>query len=267
MVLKLFTIKVKARQPMPQNALVRLIYEAANDPLLWDEFLTKFAQAVHAETAGLLTQDRTGQRAKILATIGMDTASRKSYEEYFVSCNPWLPRRNVFVGSVETGEQLLSNRELVKTEFYKNFLKPNIWLHACGAVTNVEESTFSSIYTLRSPHNRAFTSDEIGLCSYLAPHLQTAARIQQRIVDLEATLDRLLVSEMDTKALAKLSLTPAETRLAIALFKGQSVEAYAKEAAISINTARWHVRQIYAKTGVKRQTELVHMLLKSTARI
>jgi len=29
---------------MPQNALVRLIYEAASDPLFWDTFLSKFAQ-------------------------------------------------------------------------------------------------------------------------------------------------------------------------------------------------------------------------------
>jgi DNA-binding CsgD family transcriptional regulator len=72
---------------------------------------------------------------------------------------------------------------------------------------------------------------------------------------------------MDTETLAKLSLTPAETRTAIALFKGQSVEVYAKEAGISINTARWHVKQIYAKTGVKRQTELIHMLLKTTTNI
>jgi DNA-binding CsgD family transcriptional regulator len=71
---------------------------------------------------------------------------------------------------------------------------------------------------------------------------------------------------LDTKTLAKLSLTPAETRLAVALFKGQSVEAYAKEATISINTARWHVKQIYAKTGVKRQTELIQMLLKGHRR-
>ena len=134
-------------------------------------------------------------------------------------------------------------------------------------MTRVEKSTFSRIFTLRSPRAGAFTSEEIGLCSYLAPHLQTAARIRQRIVDLEATVDRLLACEMDIQTLAKLSLTPAETRLAIALFKGQSVEAYAKEAGISINTARWYVKQIYAKTGVKRQTELVRVLLKTTARI
>ena len=252
---------------MPQNALIRLIYEAANDPLLWDAFLIQFAEAVHAETAGLLTQDKGGRWARNLATVGIDPSSRKSYDEYFVSLNPWLSRRNVIAGDVETGEQIFSNRELIKTEFYKKFLKPNIWLHACSAVTRVEESTFSSFYTLRSPRQGAFTSDETRLCSYLAPHLQIAARISQRIVDLEATLDRLLVGEIDTKTLAKLSLTPAETRLAIALVKGQSVEAFAKEAAISINTARWHVKQIYAKTGVKRQTELIQLLLKSTARI
>jgi DNA-binding CsgD family transcriptional regulator len=247
---------------MSQNALVRLIYEAVDDPLVWDAFLTKFAEAVHSETAGLLTQDKAGQRARILATVGMDSVARKSYEDYFVSCNPWLRRRTVSPGTVETGEQILSNRELVRTEFYHDFLKPNIWLHACSAVTNVADSTFSSLYALRSPRNRAFTTSEIELCSSLAPHLQTAARIRQRIVDLGATLDRLLVGEMDTKALAKLALTPAQTRLASALFKGQSVEAYARETAISIGTARWHVNQIYAKTGVKRQSELIQMLLK-----
>lgn len=250
---------------MSQNSLVRLIYEAVDDPQVWDAFLTKFSEAVHAEAAGLCTEDKAGQWGRNLATLGMDPASRKSYEAYFISRNPWQGRRKVFAGNVETGEKLFSNRELVKTEFYNDFLKPNGWLHECSAVTRVEESTFSRLFTLRSPRSGAFTSEEIELCSYLAPHLQTAARIRQRIDDLEATVDRLQACEMDTKTLAKLSLTPAETRLAIALFKGQSVEAYAKEARISINTARWYVKQIYAKTGVKRQTELIRMLLKTTS--
>jgi hypothetical protein len=116
---------------MPQNLLVRLIYEAVSDPLLWDAFLTKFAEVLHADTAGLLTQDKTGQWGRILATVGMDSASRQSYEGHFVSCNPWLLARKVLTGNVETGEQVFSNRELVKTDFYNDFLKPNTWLHAC----------------------------------------------------------------------------------------------------------------------------------------
>ena len=251
---------------MSQNALVKLIYAAVDDPLICDAFLTKFAEAVHSETAGLCTEDKAGQWGRSLATIGIDPAARKSYEEYFFSRDPWQGRRKVFVGNVEMGEQLFSNRELVKTEFYNDFLRPNGWLHECSIVTNVEDATFSRQFTLRSPRVGTFTPDEIGLYTHLAPHLQAAARIRPRIVDLAATVDRLLASEIDTKTLAKLLLTPAETRLALALFKGQSVEAYAKEAGISINTARWFVKQIYAKTGVKRQSELIHMLLKTTAR-
>lgn len=251
---------------MPHDALVKLIYEATDDPLLWDAFLTKFAEAVHSETAGLITQDRAGRWAKSIAAVGIDPASIKSYEGYFVAHNPWLPRHRVLAGNVITGEQLLSNRELARTEFYNDFLKRNAWLHTCAIVTNVQESTFSSVCALRPPRNRAFTPDELGVCWYLSPHLQTAIRIHQRIVNLEATLDRLLLGEMDIKALAELGLTQAETRLASALFRGDSVEAYAKEAGISVNTARWHVKQVYAKTGVKRQTELVQMLLKHQCR-
>jgi DNA-binding CsgD family transcriptional regulator len=69
-------------------------------------------------------------------------------------------------------------------------------------------------------------------------------------------------AEMDVATLEKLALTRAELRLAVALFHGRSVEGYAKEAGISINTARWHVKQIYQKAGVRRQTELIHLLLK-----
>ena len=170
---------------MPQNALIGLIYEAANDPLLWDALLTKFAEAVHAETAGLLTQDKAGRWARNLATVGMDSATRKCYDEYFVTRNPWLPRRKLIAESVETEQELLSNRELVKTEFYRDFLKPNIWLHACSTVTNVEESKFSSIYTLRSARNGAFTADEVRFCFVSRAAPTDRRSISQRIVGLK----------------------------------------------------------------------------------
>lgn len=64
-------------------------------------------------------------------------------------------------------------------------------------------------------------------------------------------------------AFRKLSLTPAQIRLADALFNGQSVAAYAQETGISINTARWHVKQLYKRLGVHRQTELMHFLVKN----
>ena len=60
-------------------------------------------------------------------------------------------------------------------------------------------------------------------------------------------------------------LTPAESAVALRLAGGQSLEEAAADLAISRNTARAHLRSIFSKTGITRQTELVRMLLNSVA--
>ncbi len=60
-------------------------------------------------------------------------------------------------------------------------------------------------------------------------------------------------------------LTPAETALAIQLANGLSLEEAAESLNIRRNTARAHLRSIFSKTGVRRQTELVRMFLNSVA--
>ena len=60
-------------------------------------------------------------------------------------------------------------------------------------------------------------------------------------------------------------LTPAETALAIQLANGLSLDEAAEALDIRRNTARAHLRSIFSKTGVRRQTELVRIFLNSVA--
>ena len=60
-------------------------------------------------------------------------------------------------------------------------------------------------------------------------------------------------------------LTPAETALSLQLANGLSLEEAAEELGIRRNTARAHLRAIFSKTGVRRQTELVRIFLNSVA--
>jgi DNA-binding CsgD family transcriptional regulator len=55
-------------------------------------------------------------------------------------------------------------------------------------------------------------------------------------------------------------LTEAEARLAQALQQGMSVTDYARERALSPNTAYTHLRRIKEKTGCKRMPELIRWL-------
>lgn len=61
----------------------------------------------------------------------------------------------------------------------------------------------------------------------------------------------------------RFQLTPAEAGLAVQLAKGASLVDAARALDIAHNTARAHLRAIFAKTGTHRQAQLVHLLRTS----
>lgn len=81
------------------------------------------------------------------------------------------------------------------------------------------------------------------------------------VVYLRDAVGKSLASTVITKQL--FNLTPAETALALELANGLSLEEAAEQLNIRRNTARAHLRSIFSKTGVRRQTELVRIMLNS----
>ena len=79
-------------------------------------------------------------------------------------------------------------------------------------------------------------------------------RDAERIVEVAADIVRELFG-----------LTPAEAELARRLAEGLSLAEAARILDIRRNTARAHLRAIFSKTGITRQTELVRVLLNSAA--
>jgi DNA-binding CsgD family transcriptional regulator len=63
------------------------------------------------------------------------------------------------------------------------------------------------------------------------------------------------------------ALTAGEARLTSLLLQGKSVEEAAAAMGITVNTARTRLKQIYNKTGVRRQPELVRRLLLGLPRL
>jgi len=59
------------------------------------------------------------------------------------------------------------------------------------------------------------------------------------------------------------SLSPAESRLTVALCQGQTVNDYAAASGVSVGTARFQLKQVLAKTKAPRQSELVRRICTS----
>jgi DNA-binding NarL/FixJ family response regulator len=92
------------------------------------------------------------------------------------------------------------------------------------------------------------------LLQRFAPHFTKAADLRRR----------LNLREPDPQTLKKaLDLTPAEAKLAIALFKGQTVKEYAYDSRISVSTVRWRVKCILEKLGIHRQADLIRCIRES----
>src|SRR5215469_1456005 len=174
--------------------LVKLTYEAAADPSRWTDFLRRFSETIHAPSATFLIHNNSlsennGQKANTFTSVGIEPAWIRSYEEYFVTINPWLADRPFRRGVIAVGEQILNDRELVRTEFYNDFLRPKDWFYSCGVLTAQDQSTTSEITAIRSRRAGSFRSNEVALFEYLAPHLQCAVRIHNRIAGLEGGLN------------------------------------------------------------------------------
>lgn len=88
----------------------------------------------------------------------------------------------------------------------------------------------------------------------------TSATVAVYIRDPEAN------SEVESELVRQLfDLTPAEAAVARRLTAGLSLEDAASSLDISRNTARAHLRSIFSKSGITRQTELVRLVLNSAA--
>jgi DNA-binding CsgD family transcriptional regulator len=78
----------------------------------------------------------------------------------------------------------------------------------------------------------------------------------------------VIVSDQSTSPRSRASLltmlyrlTPTEARLADLLLGGLEVRAVADHLGITIETARFHLKRVLAKTGTHRQTELIRLML------
>lgn len=60
-------------------------------------------------------------------------------------------------------------------------------------------------------------------------------------------------------------MSPAESRLTVALAKGWTLKDYAKVTTISVETARSQLKAAMSKTGTYRQVELIRLLLTGPA--
>jgi DNA-binding CsgD family transcriptional regulator len=172
-------------------------YETAHDDEQWRLVTEGICRLLNASGARLLLVDK-GHRHAPIVLGGGDFARYKAWVDRRDE-DPWLKiAASLQPGDVRIGRELVSDQELLRTDFYYDLLKPADYRYAIGCVVDDTADYNVGLSLNRGPRQNDFDDRDRQLISKLAPHLKRAILLrnelktsQQRTIALESGLHSL----------------------------------------------------------------------------
>ena len=167
--------------------LINDIYAAAVDSALWPALLTKLADALHGTTTSLIFCNLDVMRGGTHAAVRCDPDALQSYAEHYINIDCFgLKRKDLFrSGQVLPGQMLCPDEEMIKTEYYNDFLRPIDLHHQCCAVIRAQGPSVSVLASMRPKRAGRFGDADLNLLRVLTPHFQRALRIHEKLAEVE----------------------------------------------------------------------------------
>jgi len=140
----------------------------------WSDVLEMLRDRLDGRLATLSRHHLTSGRGEVLCATPDVAGFRHAYAE-FAPRNPWFLSSDEYtVGRVLTGEELLSNRDLVKTDFYRGLLQPRGLLHCIVGVAVRRGPLIYCLSVLRGHDEARFGEREKSILGPVLAHVSLA---------------------------------------------------------------------------------------------
>jgi DNA-binding CsgD family transcriptional regulator/PAS domain-containing protein len=173
--------------------LVEKLYDAAGGQAGWEGFLDALATTLRGVIPAIYLHDRPIEPATLAVTVGMDPTWGAAYDGYYI--NHDLRRRKIWTlppGGVFVGSALVPDEELLRSEFYNDFLRPQGFFHILGAVPVKTDDAFAVLRVIRQRSSPAFGREELEFVRRLVPHLARAVGLSRQLALAAARRDELV---------------------------------------------------------------------------
>jgi DNA-binding CsgD family transcriptional regulator len=162
--------------------LIGGIYDAATEPALWNEVMTRLVRRTHSRSGIFYDHDTGTGRAGILGAVGFDPHYVRQYETYYATLDPWHKRgKGRPLGEVAQTAGMLSDADLRRTEFYQDHLRPQGVFYALGGPV-MRAGARMAVFGIQSSYETGvFTPETESLIRTLMPHFRRAYRMQQAL--------------------------------------------------------------------------------------
>ncbi len=172
------------------ESLVEHIYDAALEPAKWPPFLAALSEAFHCAKVYYFNQEYRTGRVLFLTTDNVDDIFVRDYHQHFALLNPWTKEAGrLDSGTVHTTDELVPGREILHSEFYNGWLRPQKVDRGFGMVVFRDHTRLIGLSVLhREQPDRGWDLDHnLRLMRRLVPHMQRAAQIERQLARARAT--------------------------------------------------------------------------------
>ena len=176
--------------------IVGAIYDGVADPALWQHALVQLSDATRSMGAMLIFMDRVRpiQSRYVLGRLDPDLM------QVFLTRHADAPWTQAGIrappGTTFSIDKVVPARELVKTEFYGEILRPQQILHCGCAPLARDGERVVGLSVFRTPTIGPVESEDLRLLSLVAPHFKRAAQIAWRLGAL-AVVDAAKTAALD----------------------------------------------------------------------
>ena len=169
------------------NALIGQIYDSVLHPESWNETLARITATLCPlswEAAFILWEGNNPPTARFVAASGLAAGVQEIYSAVYAGNHPWSRKLMRYGnGSVIDSNDIMTREEFLETEFFRNFLAP--WgIDRMVAVLLDRRGGERLGLMIPGPGDRDVAQLKRGL-RVLAPHIQRAMRISDRIATLD----------------------------------------------------------------------------------
>ena len=169
------------------NVLIGLIYDSVLQPECWNDTLARITGALCPlswEAAFILWEGSNPPRARFVAATGLAAGVQEIYTAVYAGKHPWSRKLMRYGnGSVVDSNDIMTRDEFAESAFFQNFLAPwGIDRMVCVLLDRRGGERLGLM--LPGPGDRDVERLKRGL-RVLAPHIQRAMRISDRIATFE----------------------------------------------------------------------------------
>lgn len=180
------------RRPVPMAsdaylAIIESIYDAATDPSLWPKALEKLAAPSHGKAFMTIRDTVTPVESWPTLYVGMEQSWLDAFNAHYSSRVAWMmskvPKRPP--GTAVPSENVIRRSELMKTEWYNDFLRPQGLISGIGVTVMRDRRRLVSAGLLVPLEAEARQAEHVALVQRVTPHLERALKVNRQLADAD----------------------------------------------------------------------------------